>query len=64
MSRTRELCCSTDREHVLEVRVLPGPGSLAASLRGRGNSNQRVPGSAVARLVGERVREDETREGR
>ena len=49
---------TTDRPHVLEVRVLPDPASLASSLRGRGNSARRHPGSAVDRLVQQRRVED------
>ena len=49
---------STEREHVLEVRVLPAPASIAASLRGRGNAHRRHVGSPVDRLVREREIED------
>lgn len=49
---------STDREHVLEVRVLPDPASVAARLRGLGNTLRRQSGSAVDRLVRERESED------
>ncbi|MBE3130094.1 MAG: AbrB/MazE/SpoVT family DNA-binding domain-containing protein [Acidobacteria bacterium] len=49
---------STEREHVLEVRVLPDPASIAASLRGRGNANRRLSGSPTDRLVQERENED------
>jgi hypothetical protein len=55
---------TTAREHVLEVRVLLGPGALTADLLGRGRLNQMQSGSAVARLVDERVRDDEAGEGR
>ena len=48
---------STEREHVLEVRVLPDPASIAAYLRGRGNANRRLSGSPVDRLVRERKNE-------
>jgi bifunctional DNA-binding transcriptional regulator/antitoxin component of YhaV-PrlF toxin-antitoxin module len=49
---------STEREHVLEVRILPDPAQIAASLRGRGNAGRRLSGSAVDRLVHERKNED------
>jgi bifunctional DNA-binding transcriptional regulator/antitoxin component of YhaV-PrlF toxin-antitoxin module len=49
---------STDREHVLEVHVLPDPAALADELRGRGNAHKRERGSAVARLIDERMRDD------
>ena len=49
---------STEREHVLEVRVLPAPASLAAELRGLGNATRRLPGSPVDRLVRDRENED------
>jgi len=49
---------STEREHVLEVRVLPAPASIAANLRGRGNANRLLSGSPVDRLVRERENED------
>jgi hypothetical protein len=55
---------STDREHVLEVRVLPDPAALAASLQGRGRGLQVKPGSVVQSLIEERVLEDEAREER
>ena len=51
----------TDRAHVLEVRVLPDPASLAASLRGRGNRSRRSAGSPVERLARQRQEEDERR---
>jgi bifunctional DNA-binding transcriptional regulator/antitoxin component of YhaV-PrlF toxin-antitoxin module len=51
---------STGRAHVLEVRVLPDPASLAAQLRGRGNRSRRLSGSAVDRLVAQRTAEDKT----
>jgi hypothetical protein len=44
----------TDRPHVLEVRVLPDPATLAAELRGRGKARRRMAGSAVKRLIEER----------
>jgi AbrB family looped-hinge helix DNA binding protein len=49
---------STERVHVLEVRVLPDPASIAADLRGRGNTNRRLSGSPIDRLVRERENED------
>lgn len=52
---------ATDRAHVLEVRVLPDPASLASYLRGRGNRARRHSGSAVDRLVRERSDEDRQR---
>ena len=45
---------ATDREHVLEVLVLPDRQSLAAHLRGRGNTHRRRSGSAVRWLIAER----------
>jgi bifunctional DNA-binding transcriptional regulator/antitoxin component of YhaV-PrlF toxin-antitoxin module len=52
---------ATDRAHVLEVRVLPDPASLALYLRGRGNRTRRHSGSAVDRLIRERKDEDKHR---
>jgi bifunctional DNA-binding transcriptional regulator/antitoxin component of YhaV-PrlF toxin-antitoxin module len=49
---------STDREHVIEVRVLPALASVAARLRGQGNAFRRLPGSAIDHLVRERESED------
>lgn len=49
----------TDREGVLEVRVLPDRVTLAAGLRGRGNGFRQQDGSAVARLHGERERDED-----
>jgi bifunctional DNA-binding transcriptional regulator/antitoxin component of YhaV-PrlF toxin-antitoxin module len=49
---------ATDRAHILEVRVLPDPASLAAYLRGRGNRSRRQSGSAVDRLVARRTEEE------
>jgi bifunctional DNA-binding transcriptional regulator/antitoxin component of YhaV-PrlF toxin-antitoxin module len=51
---------ATNRAHILEVRVLPDPASLAAYLRGRGKRLRRRPGSAVDRLVEQRTEEEET----
>lgn len=53
---------TTGQAHVLEVRVLPDPASLASYLRGRGNKSRRHPGSAVDRLVEQRTEEDTSRE--
>ncbi len=50
---------TTNRPDVLEVRVLPDRASLAQALRGAGKHSARRRGSAVARLVAERAREDE-----
>jgi len=55
---------TTDREGVLEVRVLPDPVTLAAGLRGRGNRFGQQDGSAVARLHSEREQEGDLRSGR
>jgi hypothetical protein len=55
---------TTDREGVLEVRVLPDQASLAAGLRGRGNSFRRQAGSVVDRLDRERQQEEDSRGGR
>ncbi len=52
---------TTDREHVIEVRVLPDPASLAAALRGKGRALNRGRGSAVRRLIQEREREERNR---
>jgi len=49
---------ATDRAHILEVRVLPDPASLATYLRGRGNRSRRHSGSVVERLVRQRNEED------
>lgn len=49
---------TTDQPHLLEVRVLPDPASLASYLRGRGNRSRRHSGSAVDRLVEQRTEED------
>jgi bifunctional DNA-binding transcriptional regulator/antitoxin component of YhaV-PrlF toxin-antitoxin module len=51
----------TDREDVLEVRVLPDQSSLAHALRGRGRKSLRKRGSAVDRLIAERRRENSGR---
>ncbi len=48
----------TGRRGVLEVRVLPDQASLAETLRGRGRKYLKRGGSAVDRLVAERVREE------
>lgn len=53
----------TDRPQVLEVVILPGTSSVAASLRGRGNRHRKLAGSPVDRLVGERE-QDEAMEDR
>jgi bifunctional DNA-binding transcriptional regulator/antitoxin component of YhaV-PrlF toxin-antitoxin module len=52
---------ATDRAHILEVRVLPDPASLAMYLRGRGNKSRRQAGSPVDRLVEQRTEEEEAR---
>ena len=49
----------TDREGVLEVRVLPDQATLAAGLRGRGIKFRRYEGSVVDRLHHEREQEEE-----
>ena len=54
---------TTDREGVLEVRVLPDQVTLAAGLRGRGNGFRRLDGSAVDRLHRARTQEEEVRNG-
>lgn len=53
---------TTDREDILEVHVLPDPAAVAAELRGRGKALRRAPGSAVARLLEEREREERSPE--
>lgn len=52
---------TTDREGVLEVRVLPDQATLVAGLRGRGNGYKRLQGSAVDRLHRERDHEENPR---
>lgn len=49
---------TTSREGILEVEVLPDLRTVAARLRGQGNGARRTPGSAVERLVAERIQED------
>ena len=51
---------TTDREHVLEVHVLPDAGTLAVALRGRGKAHRRKDGGAVDRLIVERMKDDES----
>ncbi len=48
----------TDRDHVIEVRVLPNIARVASSLRGRGARYTERAGSAVERLMEERQQED------
>lgn len=48
----------TEREHVLEIRVVPSVAEVAAELRGRGVRYRQRSGSAVDALVQERERED------
>jgi bifunctional DNA-binding transcriptional regulator/antitoxin component of YhaV-PrlF toxin-antitoxin module len=50
---------TTDREGVLEVRVVPSPASIAAGLRGRGNRFGQREGSAVDRLLRDREQEED-----
>ena len=54
---------TTDREGVLEVRVLPDLVTLAAGLRGAGNRFRQRDGSAVDRLHLEREQEEDVRGG-
>jgi AbrB family looped-hinge helix DNA binding protein len=54
---------TTDREGVLEVRVLPDQAAFAASLRGRGNRFRKRKGSAVERLHREREQEEDPGSG-
>ena len=49
----------TEREGVLEVRVLPDQGTFAAGLRGRGNRFRRQEGSVTDRLHREREQEED-----
>jgi bifunctional DNA-binding transcriptional regulator/antitoxin component of YhaV-PrlF toxin-antitoxin module len=49
---------TTDREDVLEVRVLPDQAAFAAGFRGRGNRFKRTVGSAVDGLHREREQEE------
>ena len=55
---TRFAWSFTEREHVLEVRVLQSVPEVAADLRGRGARYRNRPGSAVDALLRERERED------
>ena len=48
----------TDRDHVIEVRVLPNIARVASALRGRGARYAKQAGSAVDRLMDERRRAD------
>ena len=48
----------TEREHVLEVRVLKSVAEVAANLRGRGVQYRSRPGSAVDAVLREREREE------
>ena len=50
---------TTDREGVLEVRVLPDQATLAAKLRGRGSTFKRQKGSTVDRLNREREQDED-----
>ena len=54
----------TDREHVIDVRVLPNIARVASALRGRGARYAKEAGSAVERLMDERRREDREAEHR
>lgn len=54
----------TDREHVIEVRVLPNIARVASALRGRGAKYAKRAGSVVDRLMDERRREDREAEPR
>ncbi len=47
----------TDRDDVLQVRVLPDRATLASRLRGRGKQKARLGAGAVERLIQERDRE-------
>ncbi|OGV75330.1 MAG: hypothetical protein A3K19_18370 [Lentisphaerae bacterium RIFOXYB12_FULL_65_16] len=53
----------TEQEHVIMVRVIPAPGALAASLRGRGRQFRRRGSDPVANLHKEREREERERRG-
>ena len=55
---TRFAWSFTEREHVLEVRVLKSVAEVAAELRGRGVRYRSRPGSAVDALVRERDQEE------
>ena len=55
---TRFAWSFTEREHVLEVRVLKSVAEVAAELRGRGALYRNRTGSAVDALLRERERED------
>ncbi len=54
----------TDRDHVIEVRVLPNIAGVASTLRGRGARYAKQAGGAVDRLMGDRRREDREAEAR
>ena len=55
---TRFAWSFTEREHVLEVRVLKTVSEVAAELRGRGARHRSRPGSAVDALLRERDQEE------
>ena len=55
---TRFAWSFTEREHVLEVRVLKSVPEVAADLRGRGARYRNRPGSAVDALLRERDQEE------
>ena len=55
---TRFAWSFTEREHVLEVRVLQSVGEVAADLRDRGVRYRNRAGSAVDALLREREREE------
>ena len=55
---TRFAWSFTEREHVLEVRVLKSVSEVAAERRGRGARYRNRPGSAVDALLREREREE------
>lgn len=61
---TRLEWVQTDREHVIEVRVLPNIARVASALRGRGARYAKQAGSAVDRLMDERRLEDRETEPR
>ena len=56
---TRFAWSFTEREHVLEVRVLQSVAEVAANLRGRGVRYRNRSGSAVDALLRERERDEQ-----
>ena len=51
----------TEREHVVEVRILPDPADVAQGFRGRGKLTSRLGDGAVDRLIADRETDDHSR---